>query len=83
MYIYLQITQLAFSKECNYNRNMLSALKEGKNKRKTFVQPNNNKAISWKERKHIADGEEQALKQDLDDLNTWVFFSLIFYSFLH
>ncbi|EXB57739.1 hypothetical protein L484_006852 [Morus notabilis] len=47
----------------------MSALKEGKNKRKTIIEPN--KAISWRERKHLADREEEALKQDIKDLNTW------------
>lgn len=58
----------------------MSALKEGKNKRKTIIEPN--KAISWRERKHLADREEEALKQDIKDLNTWVLDHLLDYSVL-
>ena len=49
----------------------MSTLKEGKQKRKT-TEPN--KGVSWQERKYLADKEEEDLKQDIEDLKTWVIF---------
>ncbi|PON36511.1 hypothetical protein PanWU01x14_327690 [Parasponia andersonii] len=47
----------------------MSTLKEEKNQRKT-TEPNKG-VISWQERKHLADKEEEALKQDIEELKTW------------
>ncbi|XP_011004008.1 PREDICTED: uncharacterized protein LOC105110616 [Populus euphratica] len=46
----------------------MSTVREGKKKEKIATEP---VAISWKERKDLADEEEEALVKDIEDLRAW------------
>lgn len=47
----------------------MSTVREGKKKEKIATEP---VAISWKEKKDLADREEEALVKDIEDLRAWV-----------
>jgi hypothetical protein len=47
----------------------MSTVREGKKKEKIAAEP---VAISWKEKKDLADKEEEALVKDIEDLRAWV-----------
>ena len=47
----------------------MKEIRESKGKRSTIEQI---KTIPWNERKCLADRDEQILKQEIEDLNTWV-----------
>lgn len=52
----------------------MSTMREGKNtKNKTVIEA---KAISWQERKCLADQEEDTLHKDIQRLTAWVCFKL-------
>ncbi|KAJ6855522.1 hypothetical protein NC651_040240 [Populus alba x Populus x berolinensis] len=46
----------------------MSTVREGKKKEKIATEP---VAISWKEKKDLADKEEEALVKDIEDLRAW------------
>ena len=56
----------------------MSSIREGNQHKKVAVQP---KAVSWQEKKSLADNEEKVLQKEIEDLRLWVGF-LQFSSFL-
>ncbi|CAK7324840.1 unnamed protein product [Dovyalis caffra] len=46
----------------------MSTVKEGKKKKKIAMEP---VAISWKEKKDLADKEEETLQNEIEDLKAW------------
>ena len=61
----------------------MSSIREGKQNKKVAVQP---KAVSWQEKKSLADNEEKVLQKEIEDLRLWVgflqFSSFFFFFFL-
>ena len=58
----------------------MSSIREGKQNKKVAVQP---KAVSWQEKKSLADNEEKVLQKEIEDLRIWVgsFYSHPFFFF--
>jgi hypothetical protein len=59
----------------------MSTIREGSQKKKVAVEP---KAVSWQEKKSLADKEEEVLRKEVEDLGIWVRvfqFSLCFIDF--
>lgn len=50
----------------------MKEIRENKGKRSTIELQI--KSIPWNERKCLADRDEEALKQEIEDLNTWVLY---------
>ena len=60
----------------------MSSIREGNQNKKVAVQP---KAVSWQEKKSLADNEEKVLQKEIEDLRLWVGFlqfSSFFFFFL-
>ena len=49
----------------------MSSIREGNQNKKVAVQP---KAVSWQEKKSLADNEEKVLQKEIEDLRLWVGF---------
>jgi hypothetical protein len=47
----------------------MSTIMEGNQKKKAAVEP---KAVSWQEKKSLADKEEEVLRKEVEDLEIWV-----------
>ncbi|KAJ9167164.1 hypothetical protein P3X46_021834 [Hevea brasiliensis] len=48
----------------------MSTFREGKKKKQITIQPTTS-AISWQEKKDLADKEEDALEKEIEDLRKW------------
>ena len=49
----------------------MSSIREGNQNKKVAVQP---KAVSWQEKKSLADNEEKVLQKEIEDFRLWVGF---------